>query len=62
MAEFRRLTVQQDSGVNTFERTRVADPPGFDRAAYIAALGPRIADFLEAAMTRTAGQPAPAVR
>jgi predicted dienelactone hydrolase len=39
-----------------------ADPPGFDRAAYIAALGPRIADFLEAAMTRTAGQPAPAAR
>jgi predicted dienelactone hydrolase len=31
-----------------------ADPPGFDRAAYIAALGPRIADFLEAAMPRTA--------
>jgi predicted dienelactone hydrolase len=39
-----------------------ADPPGFDRAAYIAALGPRIADFLEAAMSRTAGQPAPAAR
>jgi predicted dienelactone hydrolase len=31
-----------------------ADPPGFDRAAYIAALGPRIADFLDAAMAGTA--------
>jgi len=38
-----------------------ADPPGFDRAAYIAALGPRIADFLEAAMTRTATEAPPAV-
>ncbi|MFO0462255.1 MAG: hypothetical protein ACK50I_24140, partial [Burkholderiales bacterium] len=36
-----------------------ADPPGFDRAAYIAALGPRIADFLEAAMARTAAAAAP---
>jgi predicted dienelactone hydrolase len=39
-----------------------ADPPGFDRAAYIAALGPRIADFLEAAMTRTATEAPPAAR
>lgn len=31
-----------------------ADPPGFDRAAYIQGLGPRIADFLDAAMARTA--------
>jgi predicted dienelactone hydrolase len=31
-----------------------ADPPGFDRAAYVEALGPRVAAFLEGAMARTA--------
>lgn len=39
-----------------------ADPPGFDRAAYIAALGPRIADFLEAAMSLTATEAPPTAR
>lgn len=33
------------------------DPPGFDRAAFIEALGPRIATFLDAAMARTATAP-----
>jgi predicted dienelactone hydrolase len=39
-----------------------ADPPGFDRAAYIAALGPRLADFLDAAMAQGAVTPPPATR
>ncbi|RPH44841.1 MAG: dienelactone hydrolase [Burkholderiales bacterium] len=39
-----------------------ADPPGFDRTAFIAGLGPRIADFLDAAMTRTADTPRPVPR
>lgn len=30
-----------------------ADPHGFDRAAYLKALGPRLADYLDVAMTRT---------
>lgn len=33
------------------------DPPGFDRAAFIDGLGPRIADFLDAAMAGTAARP-----
>lgn len=30
MAEFRKLRVDVDTGVNTFEGKRVPDPPGFD--------------------------------
>ena len=32
MAAFTKYTVQLDSGVNTYDQTRVVDPPGFDAA------------------------------
>ena len=36
-----------------------ADPPGFDRGAYIDGLGPRIAEWLDAALARTAAAGTP---
>lgn len=54
MADFRRGTITQESG-NSYDKTRVVDPPGFDASIAREQVGGRLQAVLALAGGRRAG-------